>query len=196
MLRAIKQLGLKSVLLFLSVVLWIPVASAQWQLDNSRSSLSFTTTKNGKVTEVHRFTGLSGSIAKSGDVTVSIDLLSVATGIDIRDERMREFLFQTDQFATATVQASIAEVLKSVKSKTKIVEVEAELSLHGKTQPIALKLLATERGNQWVVSSIEPILINAADYELAEGVEKLREIAELASISEMVPVNFVLTFAK
>ena len=195
-----KRMGLNwlicSVAMVMLQALLANAAVADWVLDNERSSLSFTTTKNGKVTEAHRFTGLSGAIDKDGIAEVDIDLLTVATGIDIRDERMREFLFETDQFAKASITASVAEVLKSVKSKSKVVEVDAELALHGKTMPITLEMLVTHSKNQWIVSSIKPLLINASDYQLDGGVEKLRQVAELSSISATVPVHFVLTFAK
>lgn len=177
-------------------LLFVNGASADWVLDNERSSLSFTSTKNGKITEAHRFTGLSGTVDKSGKAEVSIDLLSVATGIDIRNERMREFLFETNKFAQATITASVEDVLKKVKGSTQVVEVPAELSLHGKKNPITLEVLVTQRNKVWVVSSMSPVMINASDYELAGGIDKLRQIAELASISQMVPVHFVLTFAK
>jgi hypothetical protein len=45
-----------------------------------------------------------------------------------------------------------------------------------------------------LVTSERPLLLNAADVGLADGVERLREIAGLPSISPAVPVSFVLLF--
>lgn len=47
--------------------------------------------------------------------------------------------------------------------------------------------------NKLMVSSFQPIIINANEFGLVAGVEKLRDIAGLSSISQAVPVSFVLT---
>ncbi|WP_308873603.1 hypothetical protein [Thiothrix subterranea] len=46
------------------------------------------------------------------------------------------------------------------------------------------------------VTTVAPIVLNAADFDLAAGVTALREIAELPSISNAVPVTFFLNFVK
>ena len=164
-------------------------------LDNERSSLAFTTTKNGAVTEVHTFKGLSGSIVRAGQAEVTIDLVTVATGIDIRDERMRKMLFETEQFGKATFTADVSQIISDVrKSSSKVVTLEGELNLHGQTKPLAIEVLVSHGKQSWVVSTVKPVLIKADDFDLGGGVEKLREIAGLSTISPMVPVSFVLTF--
>ena len=45
-----------------------------------------------------------------------------------------------------------------------------------------------------LVNTLEPIIVSANAVGLAGGVEKLREIAGLTSISDAVPVSFVLTY--
>jgi hypothetical protein len=40
------------------------------------------------------------------------------------------------------------------------------------------------------------VIVDASDYELAAGVEALREVVQLPSISETVPVTFALTFTR
>ncbi len=49
---------------------------------------------------------------------------------------------------------------------------------------------------RFVVASLRPVIVNAAAFELAAGIEKLREVAGLPSIGGSVPVSFVLTFAR
>ena len=51
----------------------------------------------------------------------------------------------------------------------------------------------TEQGIK--VNSIQPILINANDYGLLKGVEKLKSLAGLNSINIVVPVSFSLQYA-
>ena len=47
-----------------------------------------------------------------------------------------------------------------------------------------------------LAESGQPILVNAADLELTEGIATLQQIAGLDSISPTVPVSFTLTFTR
>jgi len=48
--------------------------------------------------------------------------------------------------------------------------------------------------NRLLVISVKPVIINAENYNLAEGVGQLRTVAKLPSISTAVPVTFKLMF--
>lgn len=78
-----------------------------WVLDGDRSQVSFITVKAGQVAEVHHFAELSGSVSADGGATVEIDLASVETNVDIRNERMRDILFQVAEFPQAEVSATL-----------------------------------------------------------------------------------------
>ena len=83
-------------LLVANHVFGLPVQAA-WTLNGDDSTLSFISTKAVNVAEIHKFTTLSGGVDDTGNVTgISIALASVDTGIEIRDDRMREMLFDTD----------------------------------------------------------------------------------------------------
>ena len=45
-----------------------------------------------------------------------------------------------------------------------------------------------------MVQNVSPIVINAQDYALVEGIETLRGLANLPVISYSVPVNFTLIY--
>ena len=172
-------------------------AHAGWTLSNDQSVLSFVSTKAVNVAEVHKVTDLSGEIGSDGQISVSIGLASVDTGIEIRDERMREMLFDTTSYALATVSAKVdpmmIEKLNAGDSKRMIVE--ATLSLHGVSRPLQIELIVVRSGDSRIVAtSAKPVVVNAPDFGLGEGIEALREIAGLPSISLAVPVSFVLTF--
>ena len=47
--------------------------------------------------------------------------------------------------------------------------------------------------NELLVVSSHPVILSVDDYKLAQGVEKLRELAGLPNISHAVPVSFYLT---
>lgn len=179
-----------------AVVLAAP-AHASWVLDNDASRVSFVTTKAGAVAEVHKFTSISGSVSDSGQVGVTIELASVDTMIPIRDERMRDILFETSVFPEATLTASVdAAALSGLAAgESRQMSVSAELAMRNQTQAITLDLVVAKLSDsRLMVSSLQPVVITAAQVDLAEGVEELRDIAGLPSISPAVPVSVVLTF--
>jgi len=172
-------------------------AQADWMLDGEQSELSFVSTKAINVAEVHRFGDLSGSISADGQVVIAISLASVDTGIELRDERMREMLFDTSEYGLATVSAKIdpAEITGLDAGDSKRMVVEANVMLHGVSRPLPVELMVARSGDsRLIVTSAKPVVVNAPEFDLGAGVEALREIAGLPSISLAVPVSFVLTF--
>ena len=172
-------------------------ALAEWSLDPSRSHLAFVSIKAQDIGEVHSFQQLAGTIGEDGQVTVSLMLDSVETLIPIRNERMREFLFETTNYKDATLSAKVDSAIIAGMKPGEIVDVSAEgiLSLHGAQQPMILSMQAAKLDNGTVmVASTKPLIVDAAKFGMSDGVEKLREIAGLASISNAVPVSFVMTF--
>lgn len=166
-------------------------------LINETSSLHFISTKKSSVAEVHRFNEISGSVTDTGLVTIEIDLSSVDTSIEDRDQRMRDLLFETTKFSSATLTTNVnMDVLKTTEVGEMINQsVTAELSLHGQTKPVELALSIVKLSPvQYLVLSQKPVIINASDFELVAGVKKLMEAVNLPSISTAVPVTFSLIF--
>ncbi len=170
---------------------------AAWSLDNDASQVSFVSVKAGDAGEVHRFTEISGGLSANGDATVTIQLASVDTLIPLRDERMRELLFQTDLFPTASLSASIdMDALNAIEPGDSM-DLTAGLKLELRDQQIELpaEMIVARLGDRkLMVSSRKPVIVNAASVDLVNGIEALREVANLPSISKAVPVTFVLTF--
>lgn len=171
-------------------------ASAQWELDNERSSINFISVKNSAIAETHRFTSLVGYIGKSGNVQLIIDLNSADTLIPIRNERLQALLFETAKFPNATVAAEVdpAVLAAAAEGGTVGTELPVKLSLHGLEQTITASVTVFSDGGNLRVMSSRPVIINAADFGLAAGVEALRDIAGLDSISTAVPVTLNLQF--
>lgn len=177
-------------------VLFAGAAQAHWSLDNDASSLSFVTVKAENVAEVHTFDTLSGTIGDAGDVEISIELASVNTMIAIRNERMQEMLFETSLFPDATITGSInLDALTDMEPGASVArQIDFELSLHGQSVALAADVQITRTGEGVVVSTLKPIVVMADSFALAAGVEKLREVAGLPSISRAVPVSFTVVF--
>lgn len=174
-------------------------ASADWNLKNEQSQLSFVSIKNGDIAEVHRFNQLEGTVDDKGNVQLTIQLASVSTAIPIRDQRMQEMLFNTGLFPTAALTATVdADQISKLKAGQMMVStLQGELSLHGQSSPMTAELVVARLSDDTLlVTSQKQLVLKAGDFDLVEGVEKLREIAGLPSISKAVPVSFVLTFKK
>ena len=170
-----------------------------WTLDNARSQLSFVSVKAGDVAEVHTFDRLSGTVQADGSVEVRIELASVDTLIPIRDERVREVLFETVRFPTASLigRVELDALLALAPGEVASLSMEGQLLIKDQSLVVTLDLLAARLSDDtMLVSSRKPVVVNAASVGLADGVEKLREIAGLPSISKAVPVSFVLVFGK
>ncbi|WP_255526801.1 YceI family protein [Photobacterium sp. BZF1] len=170
---------------------------ASWKLDSNQSSVGFSSVKNDSVMEQHGFRNLSGSISDSGDVSLSIDLTSVDTKIQIRDERMKKELFHTEKFPLTNIEAKVdSEAISGLGAgETLVQDVEFKLDLHGKEETLNAKVQVTglDEGGL-LVSTITPVEVQAGSFGLDEGVGKLKEIAKLNSILLTVPVNANLVF--
>ena len=172
-------------------------AVADWELVNDESSLHYVSIKNTHVADVNSFETLSGSITDEGKVALAINLASVATGVPVRDERMQKVLFDVAQFAEAKVtgQVDLTAVSELEVGATYTDLVSLKLSLHGVEKEIMSGVKVTRLTNDRVlVASLEPVVLDAKDFKLVEGIEQLREMANLPNISLAVPVTFSLVF--
>jgi hypothetical protein len=187
---------LTQLLIVISLIVAGPCFAA-WTLDNDSSQVSFVSVKAGDAGEVHRFTEISGELSSGGNASVTIQLASVDTLIPLRDERMRELLFQTNLFPTASLSTDIdMDALNAIEPGDSMdMAANLTLELHGQQLSLAAEMIVARLGDhRLMVSSRKPVIVNAASVDLVNGIEALREIANLPSISKAVPVSFVLTF--
>lgn len=173
-----------------------PAALAAWDLDTQRSTVQFMSVKNSSVAELHFFRTISGGIGDAGSAQLTIDLDSVETLIPIRNERLRELLFETVQFPAATLSAQVPEALLAVETGQSVnATIDLSLELHGASKSYPAAVLVTRLADASLqVVLREPLLVNADDFGLAAGVGVLREVAGLQSISTAIPVTATLVF--
>lgn len=170
-----------------------------WTLDADQASLQFVTVKATDILEVHHFGELAGSVSADGAAEVTITLDTVSTNIDIRDERMREFLFETETYPAATISTTLApETFASLATGEMLVTpVELTVDLHGTSDVIATQLAVTRLGpDKVLVATTDPIIVDGYAFGLDGGIEHLRELASLPSITASVPVTFSLVFER
>lgn len=169
---------------------------AKYTLSQSDSQINFISVKNDRIGEIHSFDEFSGSLSSKGELNVEVALTSVNTAIDIRNQRMQNLLFDTVAFPKATFTAQIEpSLLKLSAGESTTTTVAGQLSLHGQSVPMefTLRVNALSPG-KIQVNTIVPSLLNVDDFALGKGLEALREIAKLQSISYSVPLTFSVVF--
>lgn len=170
--------------------------AASWALDEDASSVHFVTVKNAVIAETHEFLEISGAVAAE-EAAVSIALGSVETLIPIRNERMREMLFEVASYPKVILTAPVAQGTVEALAPGESVEqrLTGTLSLKGAGIPLEFSVRVSRQGPDAVrVESLGPVMVSAEQLGLAAGVEALRAIAGLNSITPMVPVSFSLLF--
>ena len=172
-------------------------AFPDWNLINAESRINFISIKASDIAEIHTFKDLSGRVKNSGEAQVIINLASLETLIPIRNERMANLLFETKIYPTATfkLEVDLQTILLVEVGKSLDVTYRGILELKSKQFSMPINLSVTRLGNQsFSVRSSKPLLLNANRLGLSTGIESLRVIAGLPSISKSVPVTFSLIF--
>lgn len=170
----------------------------EWSIEPAKSRVSFISIKKQDNAEVHHFAKVSGSL-ESGVFKLTIPLNSVVTNIEIRDERMKNFLFEVAKFPRLELIANVKpeDAVNLKVGQSRLVSLSADLTLHGVSKTIEVEVMVARLAEDRIqVASFKPIVIRAGDFALDVGVAKLKEIASLSSISNAVPVTFVLSLTK
>ncbi|MGV2872872.1 YceI family protein [Colwellia sp. E150_009] len=189
----------KKYIFIFSTLLISSNALAKWSLINDESTVNYISIKSSKVSELNHFNMLNGTLNDNGSLSIDIDLASVETNIPIRNERVKTILFETTSFTKANILANLD--LKKLNAlnigDTYTNPIKFKLSLHGVSKEITANIRVVKLTKDKLLAfSLTPIIIDAEQYNLAEGINKLRDIAKLPSISTTVPVSFSLIFDK
>lgn len=172
------------------------VASAQsWTLNSDQSNLSFGSIKNDYTGEVHTFNALSGTVSDAGIVSIEVDLTSVQTNIDIRDERMIEFVFEAAQTATLSAEIDMAGMEAMAVGDMATIDAFGTLSLLNEDIPVDVALfVARIAENKVLVTSDGMLMISTDDIGVDAGIDMLQELAGLDGITRVTPVTMRLVF--
>ena len=173
-------------------------AWAEWQVADN-SDIQFVSIKNNAIGEVSRFDIISGTLGDQGAVEVRVALDSVETNIGIRNDRMKKMLFEVGLYPEAVITAQLSPETMAVlgSSSGSAVPVVLQIDLHGQvvSKDAVLTVSATHAGGFSATTS-QPILLNAAEFNLEDGVAALQSVAGLNAISRVIPVTVSLNFTK
>ncbi|WP_017664335.1 YceI family protein [Porphyrobacter sp. AAP82] len=176
-----------------------PVTESAWTLDPATSRLAYVSIKAGEVAENNRFDTLSGSVAADGTASLGIDLASVSTGAEIRDERMREVFFAVAENPAATVTAKLdpARFAGLAVGQSVLRPLKAEVTIKGASAEVETEVLVTRTAEDRVlVVSAAPVIVSTDMFGLTDELGELRAMAQLPSITPAVPVTFTLAFRR
>ena len=173
-------------------------AWAEWQVADN-SSIQFVSIKNNTIGEISHFDMISGTVGDKGAVEVRVALDSVETNIGIRNDRMKKMLFEVGLYPEAVITAQLSEEAMAAagSSSGAAVPVVLQIDLHGQvvSKDAVLTVSATDAGGFSATTS-QPILLNAAEFNLEDGVAALQSVAGLNAISRVIPVTVSLNFTK
>jgi len=176
-----------------AAALFVAVGSSAWAdwrvMDES--SISYVSLKNNAVAENNRLTGLTGGIDADGTLSMTIDLASVETGVDIRNQRMAALFFEVERFPQAQITGKVSDDQLAALLTGEVITaaIPLTLDLHGVSATLTAKLRAYQVADTLYVNSTEPLLLQTAQFNLLGGVEALRNIAGLKAIAQVVPVT-------
>jgi len=176
-----------------------PVAAGDWAIDAAASHVDYVSIKAGEVAEANRFEKLTGSVGADGAARVEIDLASVNTGVEIRDERMREIFFQVAEFPTAVITAQLdpAKFAALEVGQVVVQPVTAKVAVKGMEADVEAQVqIARIADNRVIAATTRPIIITTDMFGLTDELGELRALAQLPSISPAVPVTFTLAFTR
>lgn len=171
--------------------------ASSWTLSADESKIAFGSVKKDTVGEVHHFTALSGGVSADGAVRIEIDLSSVETWIDIRNERMGEHVFKDMGPATLTADVDMATLSALPVGGSTTDDVSGVLTLGGATLELDVAIFAARIAeDKALITTDEMIMVQTEELGVNDGVSKLMEIAKLPSITRAVPVTFRLVMTK
>lgn len=185
---------------WLGVLVTTVVAQADeavWNVEPDMSSISFGSIKNDAIGETHYFSGVSGTVNAEGQVALEIDLESVETYIDIRNERMAEFVFKNLPTAKLTAEVEMEDLSTLDIGAATTTDAFGTLSLMGVDVDVDAVLFVMRLAEDQVMVMTDGMaMLNVADAGLSESIDKLQELGGLDSITRVSPVTMRLLLTK
>lgn len=186
-------LGTLAVALFSSSVL----ADDLYLIDSDASVINFATIKKQYIVEPATISELTGSINDEGMVSISANLSSINTGVEIRDTRVQDLFFHVAQYPAVHVGGKIPlEILKGSTPISKA-SVTLDVTLYGSTQPVVFPVSIVNTGEWVMVYSSKPVIVAADSFGIPkDNLNELSATVGNIGISTSVPVSVNLVFKR
>ena len=192
-----KKIGLGALAMALST----SVFAEQWQADDVE--VSFLTTKvtasNSTVTELNTFDTASATVNFDGKLKAVIDLRSVNSGIEVRDQRLEDNVFTSvkDLKLLISGKVDLSDIDQLEVGQSLVLQQPLHLTFGGQEIDVTAEVLvARQADNQLNVTSLKPIILDLTLFGVNQGVNKLTELAGLNAIALQVPTFLHTTFTR
>lgn len=185
-------------LAFTASLLAAAPAFAEWKSVDDMSRVAFGSIKGDVTGEVHHFNRVSGTVSDDGKLSIAIDLASVETNIDIRNERIAAHVFDGGK-ASATLSGEIdMDEINALKpGDSKVVEVFTTLAFAGSENDIDARMLVVRLDEDRVLVTTEDfIMISTEDLGIEAGIDTLMQLAKLSGITRVTPVSVRMVFQR
>ncbi|MEP3891330.1 MAG: YceI family protein [Hellea sp.] len=172
---------------------------ADWKLVPEESGMTYITLKNRDLAEINTFREIEGTVTPAGHAEIIIDLNSVDTNNEVRDDRLKSLLFQTDSYPKAKISSVIdmvkLEQLAIGESQTLLLDMN--ISLHSASLQRDFYVLATRlEKDKVVVTNKAPLILHAQDFGFMSAIEELRNLASLDEITPIVTATVSFVFER
>ena len=169
--------------------------TSAWVLDPAKSKIAYGSIKKNTVGEVNAFERLKGHIDPKGNAFIEIDLTSVNTLIDIRNERMLEYIFNGIPKAKLSAKVPVSHLAKLAVGESAKIDLEGSLRFGATSTAIETRMFVVKISpTKLLATSDSMIMLNTEAIDVNTGIDKLQEIAKLSGITRVAPVTLRLMF--
>lgn len=169
--------------------------TSAWVLDPAKSKVAYGSIKKNTIGEVNTFDRLKGHIDPSGNAFFEIDLASVNTLVDIRNERMLEYIFNDIPKASFSAKVPVSRLAKLAVGESTEIGLEGSLSFGTTSTAIEPMMFVVKLSpTKLLATSDSMIMLNTEAIDINSGIDKLQELAKLSGITRVAPVTLRLMF--
>ncbi|MEM9428731.1 MAG: YceI family protein [Pseudomonadota bacterium] len=171
------------------------LAADRWTISGDESKISYGSIKKELIGEVNHFGSLSGGVDADGMVAIDIDLLSVETWVDIRNERMRDIVFAASPKAALTAEIDLDAIEALGTGETTVLDVGGTLAFAGEELDIYTEMFVARLSDtRALVTTDEMIMVSTEELGIDAAIDELMSLADLPSITRAAPVTVRLVF--
>lgn len=168
---------------------------AVWQLVPDDSIVAYGSIKANVAGEVNTFNKIDGAIAADGQAMISIELTSVNTNVDIRNQRMIKYVFGDNTKAVLTTQLDMEAIKALSIGDTTTMEVEGVLSFLGEDVDVDTHFFVVKLSDSKILATTDSmIMMQTEELGVNAGLDKLMELAKLPSITRVSPITLRFVF--
>lgn len=179
----------------LSLLSATAASAAGWTVDSDASVLGFGSIKGNTTGEAHTISGVAGKVAADGTATLTLDLTTIQTNIDIRNERIGEHIFKGAANATLTAAIDLEAMEGLAVGEYMVTEVEGDLALIGEPLPVYLDMFIMRTADDQVIATSNSMLfISTEELGIDAGIDVLKALANLDGITRSFPVTMRFVF--